>query len=100
MGQQCAEMKDIYLPQLATIMATEAMNITEKYLRLSMDDGRTWPFRRALEEAPDGSFSYPSILQSRDGRIHVTYSAAIPAGETIRHAELPLEWLRAANHQP
>lgn len=69
-------------------------------LWLSMDDGRTWPFRRALEEAPDGSFSYPSILQSRDGRIHVTYSAAIPAGETIRHAELPLEWLRAANHQP
>ena len=39
MGQQCAEMKDIYLPQLATIMEAETMNITVKYLRLSMDDG-------------------------------------------------------------
>jgi NAD(P)H-flavin reductase len=33
-------MKDIYLPQLATIVKTEAMNVTERYLRLSMDDGR------------------------------------------------------------
>ena len=40
MSQRCAEMKDIYLPQLATIVKTEAMNVTEKYLRLSMDDGR------------------------------------------------------------
>jgi len=39
MGQHCAEMKDIYLPQLATIEKTEAMNATERYLRLSMDDG-------------------------------------------------------------
>lgn len=39
MGQHCAEMKDIYLPQLATIEETEAMNETERYLRLSMDDG-------------------------------------------------------------
>lgn len=39
MAQHCAEMKDIYLPQLATIDKTEAMNVTEKYLRLSMDDG-------------------------------------------------------------
>ena len=39
MGQRCAEMKDIYLPQLATIEKTEAMNVTERYLRLSMDDG-------------------------------------------------------------
>jgi NAD(P)H-flavin reductase len=39
MGQQCAEMKDIYLPQLATINEAETMNVTERYLRLSMDDG-------------------------------------------------------------
>jgi NAD(P)H-flavin reductase len=39
MGQRCAEMKDIYLPQLATIEKTEAMNVTERYLWLSMDDG-------------------------------------------------------------
>jgi NAD(P)H-flavin reductase len=33
-------MKDIYLPQVATIVKTEAMNVTERYLRLSMDDGQ------------------------------------------------------------
>lgn len=39
MGQRCAEVKDIYLPQLATVEKAEAMNETERYLRLSMDDG-------------------------------------------------------------
>ncbi len=40
MCQHCAEMKDIYLPQLATVVKTETMNVTERYLRLSMDDGQ------------------------------------------------------------
>ncbi len=40
MCQCCTEQKDIYLPQLATVVKAEAMNVTEKYLRLSMDDGQ------------------------------------------------------------
>ena len=40
MCQCCVEKKDIYLPQLATVAQTEAMNVTEKYLRLMMDDGQ------------------------------------------------------------
>ena len=40
MCQCCAEKKDIYLPQLATVEDVSQMNITEKYLRLSMDDGQ------------------------------------------------------------
>jgi len=39
MCQCCAEKKDIYLPQLATVADISQMNVTEKYLRLSMDDG-------------------------------------------------------------
>jgi sulfhydrogenase subunit gamma (sulfur reductase) len=39
MCQCCAETKDIYLPQLATVAAADSMNVTEKYLRLTMDDG-------------------------------------------------------------
>ncbi len=35
----CAEKKDIYLPQLATVEDVGQMNVTEKYLRLTMDDG-------------------------------------------------------------
>jgi len=40
MCQCCAEKKDIYLPQLATVQDESQMNATEKYLRLSMDDGQ------------------------------------------------------------
>jgi sulfhydrogenase subunit gamma (sulfur reductase) len=40
MCQCCVEKKDIFLPQVATVAQTEAMNVTEKYLRLTMDDGQ------------------------------------------------------------
>jgi len=40
MCQCCSEKKDIYLPQLATVVKADAMNVTEKYLQLSMDDGQ------------------------------------------------------------
>ncbi len=40
MCQCCAEKKDIYLPQLATVADISQMNATEKYLRLTMDDGQ------------------------------------------------------------
>jgi NAD(P)H-flavin reductase len=40
MCQCCSEKKDIYLPELATVVKADAMNVTEKYLQLSMDDGQ------------------------------------------------------------
>jgi sulfhydrogenase subunit gamma (sulfur reductase) len=40
MCQCCAEKKDIFLPQLATVADISRMNVTEKYLRLAMDDGQ------------------------------------------------------------
>lgn len=40
MCECCVEKKDIYLPQLATVEDERQMNATEKYLRLSMDDGQ------------------------------------------------------------
>ncbi|NIA12774.1 MAG: hypothetical protein GWP08_01745 [Nitrospiraceae bacterium] len=42
-------------------------------LRLSTDDGATWPLFRDVERGPDYS-SYPSLIQGPDGRIHLTYS--------------------------
>ncbi|MCC6233373.1 MAG: exo-alpha-sialidase, partial [Verrucomicrobiales bacterium] len=41
---------------------------------LSMDGGRTWPHRRPLASGP-GDFAYPTAIQTRDGRIHVTYTS-------------------------
>lgn len=62
---------------------------------ISADEGRTWPWRRALEEALPGtdSFGYPSALQTRNGRIHVSYSVRTAAGGMIRHAEFEIGWV-------
>jgi predicted neuraminidase len=67
-------------------------------LWLSPDEGRTWPWRRAVESEPVGggkSFSYPSAIQTRDGRLHVTYSAHSAQGGCIRHVEVNRAWVQA-----
>jgi len=40
---------------------------------LSADDGRTWGPPNVLEDEP-GEFSYPAIIQSSDGMLHITYT--------------------------
>ena len=37
------------------------------------DDGKTWSMVKALETEP-GEYSYPAIIQSTDGMLHVTYT--------------------------
>ena len=54
-------------------------------MALSLDGGKTFPFQTNLVEGP-GSFSYPTAIQTRDGKIHVTYTA--DDRTTIRHATL------------
>lgn len=53
---------------------------------VSTDGGKTWPYRRNLAEGP-GSFSYPTAVQTKDGRIHVTYTS--DERTVIRHAVFP-----------
>ena len=50
---------------------------------ISTDNGRTFPHRRNLAEGP-GSFSYPTAIQTRDGKIHVTFTS--DARTVVRHA--------------
>jgi len=58
---------------------------------LSEDEGRTWKHVRHLEldRRPEGpaTASYPSIIQARDGTIHVTYTYTAPAAEVRRDPE-------------
>jgi len=57
---------------------------------LSLDEGQTWPHIRAPETGP-GEFSYPALLQTQDGLIHVTYTYR---RETIAHTLFDEEWLQ------
>jgi len=59
---------------------------------LSSDEGRTWPYRRHLETAR-GEFSYPAVIQTCDGLIHVTYTYR---RTSIKHVAFNEEWIRAA----
>ena len=72
-------------------------------LALSEDDGATWPYWRNLqvqdEEYRDNEFgySYPTLLQTRDGRLHVAYSYL---RKTIKHVILTPEWIEAGDRLP
>ncbi|CAL1517749.1 sialidase family protein [Chitinophaga sp. MM2321] len=37
-------------------------------------DGQHWSDVYELEKHPDGEYSYPAIIQSRDGLLHITYT--------------------------
>lgn len=45
-------------------------------LYLSDDEGRTWKSKTRIEDHPEGkgSYSYPCLIQSADGLLHLTYS--------------------------
>lgn len=64
-------------------------------ISLSEDDGVTWPYTRNLEfmqqgNSTDFEFSYPSIIQSPDGVIHVSYTYL---RETIKYVQLKEDWI-------
>ena len=49
---------------------------TERYplnLAVSEDGGETWTMKVILEEK-EGEFSYPAMIQTKDGHVHITYT--------------------------
>jgi predicted neuraminidase len=58
-------------------------------LSRSLDEGKTWERPLNLESNP-GEYSYPCIIQSSDGKIHLTYTYRRYA---IKHVELNEDWL-------
>jgi len=55
----------------------------------STDAGATWKRAASLETDP-GEYSYPCIIQTADGRIHVTYTCR---RYSIKHVEFNEDWL-------
>ncbi len=62
-------------------------------LFLSEDEGKTWTQARVVENDPEGNanYAYPSLLQTRDGRIHMAYSWR---NQVIAHAVFSEAWLK------
>eukprot|EP00854_Cymbomonas_tetramitiformis_P013133 gene13133-15505_t len=77
-------------------------------LALSENGGRTWPWVRDLESGPKGSvpdgayasrgeYSYPAIMQTVDGKIHIMYTWQ---REVIKHVIVDEAWIRRGKDHP
>lgn len=63
-------------------------------LYVSDDEGKTWKWKHLLEDREKGGYSYPALIQSDNGIIHITYSFH-PENrrKTIKHVQLKPESL-------
>ena len=59
-------------------------------LAISTDDGRTWARVATLAEEPGGDFSYPFLMQTRNGDVHLVYTWQRKA---IKHVTFNVAWL-------
>jgi predicted neuraminidase len=69
---------------------------------LSDDEGASWKWTRHLERAAggQGQFHYPSLIQTSDGAIHVTYTFSRPGlGSTIQHARFNEAWISSGDRE-
>lgn len=62
---------------------------------ISEDEGRTWQGKKYLDKSPprEGNYGYPTAVQSRNGRVHVTYTHDVKGGKSIKHVDFDPAWL-------
>ncbi len=63
---------------------------------ISEDEGKTWEYTRSIEKAErgEGSFAYPTVIQSKDGKVHATFSYSVGGDKTIEYVLFTEEWVR------
>jgi predicted neuraminidase len=65
---------------------------------LSEDEGASWKWKRHLDGSPvspsKNEYHYPSVIQAKDGSIHVTYSYFVPEGKAIKHVRFNEDWVK------
>lgn len=68
---------------------------------ISDDEGKTWKWRRHLDGDPavkvTNEYHYPSLIQAKDGTIHITYSYFVAEGQSIKHAQFSEDWVKAGD---
>ena len=64
---------------------------------LSDDEGQSWKWTRHI--GTDHSYAYPSMILTKDGNVHITYTFKDNAGKgnTIKHDVMNVEWIQAGN---
>lgn len=68
-------------------------------LALSPNDGATWPVRRNVQQADleyrdnELGYSYPAILQTRDGLLHIAFSYL---RKTIKYVRVDQAWVKGS----
>ena len=58
----------------ATLPGTPKGVRTPVSIAVSEDDGKTWKNAVVLEDSPISQYSYPSIIQGKDGKLHCVYT--------------------------
>ncbi|MCF8145060.1 MAG: exo-alpha-sialidase [Deltaproteobacteria bacterium] len=76
------------------LLAFNDSTVNRENLRLAVSDdqGRRWTRIATLDSAPKGEFSYPYMIRTQDGRIHLVYTWN---RKRIRHIVLNAAWIDA-----
>ncbi|GMW00817.1 MAG: hypothetical protein AMXMBFR84_19540 [Candidatus Hydrogenedentota bacterium] len=67
-------------------------------LMMSDNEGATWKWKRYVDKSENneaGSYAYPSLIQSKDGMLHMTYSFRTneASGKSIKHVAVHPDWI-------
>ena len=72
-------------------------NRNQMAILLSFNEGKSWEVKKYVGKYDENSgitLSYPSLIQSSDGRIHLTYSLKENKGKTIQHVIFNEDWIK------
>jgi len=87
----------LYYTSNATVIVfnnqTKGRNALE--IALSYDEGVSWPYQRYLEHSDENmEYSYPTVLQTPDGDIHVSYTYNLVTVSTVKYVVVNENWIK------